>query len=662
MKWLFDRKRGLGRGSVQQHGNWREDIAQIFSVPFYESRNPDVVEAGIDPIAHYLDFGWREGREPAPWFDSTLYLRIQPELTSLDMPAFVHFGRSLRNGDGAALAWLRGELILPLPDGRGKVVHTAFPRPLASTIKLLSDHVDKDYYWSRRPDLRAAGTDPVLHYILLGWKEGMNPSAGFSTEFYLSRNPDIREAGINPLLHYLEVRHKEEWRQVASVVDAAIFNEFDDIAMKQRVAAAVALDPMVALPDQPRRVTFPPLQYGALGAAAEAMRTAVGPTPAPVVVLLPHVRMSGAARVAGELTRALAGIDGTDRLLVVTTEEASFEYPDWFPEGIRLLDLSAFREGLEPEWAMRLLFDLLRGVGARQVFNVNSRLAWDTLRVYGRQIAQECLVASYLFTWDESPRGARVGYPIQWLRDTVDHHDLILCDTARLADEIRARFALDGPDAARVTTLYTPAPEPTPERPASDAGAPQQAADGVPKRVLWAGRFDRQKRVDLLIAIARQMPEVEFRVYGKPVLDDTPLAAGDPPPNLLELGTFTRFDEALDPLPDVFLYTAQWDGMPTILLDAAGARLPIVAADVGGIAELVGPETGWLVAPFDDVEGYVAALRAALSDPADAARRATALQARIAAMMNRPAYARDVAEARTAALALRQATRTDPQG
>jgi hypothetical protein len=57
-------------------------------------------------------------------------------------------------------------------------------------------------YWYK--DVRAAGIDPLEHYLQLGWKEGRDPCAGFSTNGYLAANPDVRASGINPLLHFLD--------------------------------------------------------------------------------------------------------------------------------------------------------------------------------------------------------------------------------------------------------------------------------------------------------------------------------------------------------------------------------------------------------------------------------------------------------------------------
>ncbi|WP_127103866.1 hypothetical protein [Pararhodobacter zhoushanensis] len=76
-----------------------------------------------------------------------------------------------------------------------------------SAAKILADSpfFDEAFYLSTYPDVRAAGLDPIEHYLDTGWQENRDPSAEFSTEGYFSANPDVATAQINPLVHY--VRH-----------------------------------------------------------------------------------------------------------------------------------------------------------------------------------------------------------------------------------------------------------------------------------------------------------------------------------------------------------------------------------------------------------------------------------------------------------------------
>lgn len=100
-------------------------------------------------------------------------------------------------------------------------------RPLASLRKVLnrsrkkgelpneldtlrnSEWFDKQWYLDQYPDVRAAGVDPVEHYLTNGWKESRKPSAGFDTAYYLHSNPDVVQSGLNPLWHFVQFGRKE---------------------------------------------------------------------------------------------------------------------------------------------------------------------------------------------------------------------------------------------------------------------------------------------------------------------------------------------------------------------------------------------------------------------------------------------------------------------
>ena len=62
---------------------------------------------------------------------------------------------------------------------------------------------DEAFYHSMYPDLEPLPTDAIRHYCEFGWREGRDPSVDFNTNFYLASNSDIRDAGINPFLHYV---------------------------------------------------------------------------------------------------------------------------------------------------------------------------------------------------------------------------------------------------------------------------------------------------------------------------------------------------------------------------------------------------------------------------------------------------------------------------
>jgi hypothetical protein len=61
---------------------------------------------------------------------------------------------------------------------------------------------DAEYYLERNPDVRAAGIDPLTHYVKHGAAEGRDPSRFFDTKWYLRSNPDVAQSGMNPLNHF----------------------------------------------------------------------------------------------------------------------------------------------------------------------------------------------------------------------------------------------------------------------------------------------------------------------------------------------------------------------------------------------------------------------------------------------------------------------------
>lgn len=68
--------------------------------------------------------------------------------------------------------------------------------------KTLISEFDFTYYAEINRDL-VGNIDLLKHYITVGWKEGRDPTAWFSTISYLRNYSDVSEAGINPFYHYI---------------------------------------------------------------------------------------------------------------------------------------------------------------------------------------------------------------------------------------------------------------------------------------------------------------------------------------------------------------------------------------------------------------------------------------------------------------------------
>ncbi len=69
---------------------------------------------------------------------------------------------------------------------------------LAGVVRA-SPHFDAAWYVAQHPELAASGSDPALHYLMVGVTNRFDPSPGFGTREYLRDHPEAE--GLNPLVH-----------------------------------------------------------------------------------------------------------------------------------------------------------------------------------------------------------------------------------------------------------------------------------------------------------------------------------------------------------------------------------------------------------------------------------------------------------------------------
>ncbi|MCX7840591.1 MAG: glycosyltransferase, partial [Anaerolineae bacterium] len=90
----------------------------------------------------------------------------------------------------------------------------------------------------------------------------------------------------------------------------------------------------------------------------------------------------------------------------------------------------------------------------------------------------------------------------------------------------------------------------------------------------------------------------------------------------------------LMPSFDLYVHASRFEGMPIVILEAMASGCPIVATAVDGPRELIEDGvSGWLVPP-EQPQLFAQAIQAALSDPAEAHRRARAARRRVAEKFN----------------------------
>jgi hypothetical protein len=67
------------------------ESSSLFDRDWYLQAYPDVAKAGIDPLVHYMDTGWREGRDPGPAFAGSSYLKAHADVARSGVNPLLHF-------------------------------------------------------------------------------------------------------------------------------------------------------------------------------------------------------------------------------------------------------------------------------------------------------------------------------------------------------------------------------------------------------------------------------------------------------------------------------------------------------------------------------------------------------------------------------------------
>ena len=133
--------------------------------------------AGVDPLAHFLQFGLAEGRGSfaaigqniVAGFDAEYYLLANPDVAASHLDPWQHFN---------TVGWHEGRDPNAWFNTKGYLAHYA--------------------------DVAAANVNPLEHYEQFGWKEGRDPATYFDTLGYLAANPDVAAANVNPFDHFLQ--------------------------------------------------------------------------------------------------------------------------------------------------------------------------------------------------------------------------------------------------------------------------------------------------------------------------------------------------------------------------------------------------------------------------------------------------------------------------
>ena len=150
-------------------------LSSLFDSEYYLSVNTDVASAGVDPLDHYLEFGWRERRNPAEFFLEDAY-RIRYNLDTSDGAALVHFAEYIEDLQLSPHPLIDRSHLLHQFDLDLRVPSKRWLLGLSTDISL---HPIFDLPWMIHAygDLGGRSHNPCAHFIIWGESEFRNPRA-----------------------------------------------------------------------------------------------------------------------------------------------------------------------------------------------------------------------------------------------------------------------------------------------------------------------------------------------------------------------------------------------------------------------------------------------------------------------------------------------------
>ncbi len=403
--------------------------------------------------------------------------------------------------------------------------------------------------------------------------------------------------------------------EIATKDADAVRRQFDDNrALWEIVRAAASIDPAITM----RSATSLPIYTNlseALNAGSAYFRACslLGERQFTDVVLLPFLSKGGGDKYILDVIGALSELDPDRSFLVLSGEP--FDQHAWMdrlPDSARFIDIYRHCRGCTEAERLLVTLRLIENFAPSAVLHLKSSVyAVRFIETYHAVLNALKIVfyrfSDHHYTYNDIDFCA--GYVFDFISEHGERFWKIITDNATILRHDTARF---DSFADRWVVLKARC---------VGASARSRADDPGPatKRILWASRLDPEKRPDLLIKIAAAVqgrnPELSIDVFGTAATDHFDVSRFEGLPNVIYRGGFSSFSEIDSDQYDAFLYTTAFDGLPNVVLEAMASGLPVIAPDIGGIAEVVKTgETGWLLDPSPNDETFIARYCDALGD------------------------------------------------
>lgn len=561
---------------------------------WYLKESPTIADG--DALTHFLLHGGPAGRAPGLGFDSQWYISTYRDVAETGTNPLVHYLRF-----GAK----EGRQIKAIGPPSAVLVSEEYE------VIRNSQLFDAKWYLEAYPDL--ADVDLVAHYLDHGAWEGRAASASFDTQWYRARYPDVDASGLNPIIFHIRHGQDRDTTFPSRLREMLKLNIFRWSAIEAEIRTERRFHSLERLPINASIPSVPLFQ---------AWTRLFGSLPAGVdrIVFVPWLTHGGADLAAANIVKAAIEVHGVQSVLVVVTDAPRLEAINWLPQGALVVVIPLINSNLGHDDRVRLIELIVFSLRPKSVMNVNSHACWDLFLTKGKALSRFSQLFATMFCQDYTDSGVPIGYSDTHFVGTIANITKIYVDNITFVQRLISDFQLPVRYASKLVHL------PQPCVAVIEAVRPVENRQRM--RVIWAGRFAKQKNMRLLERIIRYASDIDFVVYGAG--DDgaeaSLTALSEEVGNLSLRGGYKSLEELPFREFDAFLFTSLWEGLPTTIIHVGAIELPIVASGVGGIHELIDDKTGWRIDSIHDEALYAGALREIWTDKVGAARRARRLR------------------------------------
>ncbi len=570
----------------------------LFSTHYYLDQNEDVKEAGINPLMHFISSCKTEYRDPHPLYSVKHYCTLYPDIHKSKMNPLGHY---IEHG--------YKENRIPHPLFISAFIRKRYGIPfdvdiLKSYMGGNEYNINKTHpffdgeYYTKELGKERMDVNPLQHYLNNNTENNISTSYFFDSAAYIEEN-ELSEEDI-PLL-YFELQGKKRGQGKLNHISSEI---------QDQISKAIKLEPSVAKPNRRfeyfQSYALPPddsIDMLLLKAVLKDLQFS-----ADIIFLISTMRRGGAEIFTMKILKSI--LKNTDKkVLLIYTDATDSEADEWLPEhkNFAHIDIHKLESFADMDARHRLLNHLISASKPEFVLNTNSRVGWELYKNYGKSLHKITKLDACLFCYDYDQFHNKAGYPPEYFRQTIGFLNKVITDNQSFVDELIVDYGLSENEKDKLVVLNQP-PDLSIGRINRDSLISKIRNNFYDKKpiVLWASRMVTQKRPDILVKIADQLPNVDFHVWGKgniyQFLDDD---MDDIPENIILKGPYNNLTDIHYQNATIFLHTCSWDGVPTMLLDMINIGFPVVAPDIGGISNLVNDETGWLIEEVEDIEAYV---------------------------------------------------------